>query len=795
MNLSVFTQYYPPDFAATGQLMEELVTYLTQQQVQVQVFTGQPTYAFNASDAPTHEVRGGAKVQRTRVSKTRKFLGRTGSGLLYCLRSALHLLKQAHRGDLLLLTSEPPFLFVVGYVAHRLFRVPYVCLVYDLYPDAIVEFGIAQEKSLVVRFWNRVNRSVWERAESIIVLSETMKQRVVDKAPQVSRKISIIHNWSDPNWIKPIPKSENPFAAQHNLQNNFVVMYSGNMGRCHDMETIMDAAEALQQEAVQFVFIGAGPKRQDCIDRAEASGLKNCLFLPYQDKEVLPYSLTACDLTLVSVGAGMEGVVAPSKFYSALAAGRPIAAICESHSYLRQLIADANCGTAFQPGDSLGLVAFIRYLAKDSQRQATMGNMGSNYIKNRFTPDLIGQEYLQLVEQAVLKDSELRRGLVNREFQLLYQPLYSLRTGILSGLELLVYWQHPQKGLISPGEFLQFAENSGLIVEMGQAWLAEAFSHFRHFTENWQHPLLLKINLTAGQFFHPSLVPMLDQYMDRHNLTGQQICLDVAEEALMSDGAAATAILLQLQDRHIQVCLENFGQGATSVKFLNRFALNAVEIDRQVVNRLEFDPEADTLIESIILLAQGINLEVIAEGIETPKQLARLKALGAGYGKGFLFSKPRPYSEVLAQVLVESTPVPYVSEAKPKAQQNEDAPLILVIDDERGMRRLLRLAIAKEGYRMIEAETGAAGLELYRVHQPDLILLDGMMEDLDGFECCRRIRAEESAEAKVPILMITALDDAQSISSAYGCGATDYITKPVNWELLRQRLNRILPPQ
>lgn len=796
--LTILNQYFPPDFAATGQLIEELAVYLSQQKISVQVFTGQPSYAFNQANAPAREMKENVLIHRTRVSKTRKLLGRTGSGLLYCARAIFHLLKSSHRGDLLLLTSEPPFLFIVGYLVHRLFKTGYVCLIYDLYPDAVVEFGVANKKSTVVRFWNWVNRSVWGRAEAIIVLSETMRERVLLNAPHIADKISIIHNWSDPNWIKPIPKAENPFAAEHQLQDKFVVMYSGNMGRCHDLETVMAAAEILRDEPILFVFIGAGPKRKECEDRAHLSHLQNCIFLPYQDKEVLPYSLTACDLSLVSVGEGMEGVVAPSKFYSALAAGRPIAAICESHSYLRQLIADANCGTAFLPGDSQGLAAFIRYLTKDPQRQNTMGQMGSTYIQNRFTPEGIGKQYLQLVEQAVLKDSELIRALKFDEFKLFYEPVYSLRSGQLSGLELLVYWQHPQKGLLSPEEFIPFADKTGLLIEMGEQWIPKALEQLSEFQSKWQLPLLLKINLSAKQFFHPRLVPNLDQYIEKFSIDPAQLSLDIAEETLMCDGAAATSLLLQLQQRKIKVCLENFGEGATSVKFLNRFPLKMVEIDRKVVDRLEFDPEANSLIESIVLLTEGIELDVIAEGIQSEKQLNRLKALGVGQGKGYLFSKPISAETVISDILVTSQGLSaaaplgiYGPEEKLAAGQK---PLILVIDDDRAMRRLLKMAITKEGFQVIEASSGTEGVFLAKQEKPVLILLDGMMDDINGFECCRQIRLseQEAGDMPVPILMITALEDSSSISTAYDLGITDYITKPVNWELLRQRIRRFL---
>jgi glycosyltransferase involved in cell wall biosynthesis len=218
------------------------------------------------------------------------------------------LLKTSSRGDVLLLTTAPPFLPILGYFANKLFGIPYVCLLYDLYPDIAVELNVVSAQHALVRLWEALNRRIWKRAQQIIVLSPTMKDRVVAKCPQVNDKIAVIHNWADPNWIVPIAKRHNWFAKEFNLVDTFTVMYSGNMGRCHDMDTILEAAKLLQHEPIQFVFIGNGAKRQAFRTQANQLGLHNCQFLPYQNKENLPYSLTACDLSLVSVSPWHGGV-------------------------------------------------------------------------------------------------------------------------------------------------------------------------------------------------------------------------------------------------------------------------------------------------------------------------------------------------------------------------------------------------------------------------------------------------------------------------------------------------------
>lgn len=402
--LSILTQFYPPDYAATGQLIDELANKLASLGLQVKVFTGQPGYAFRKASAPAKERVNNVIIKRSRSAQLwpSRIRGKALNGVLFCLRSGLHLIKTSSRGDVLLVTTAPPFLPILGYLAKLCFNLPYVCLMYDLYPDVAVELKVVSKNHWLAKFWDWCNQLAWQEAQSIIVLSSTMKDRVEAKCPQISNKISVIHNWANPDWIVPISKQENWFAKKHNLLDTFTVLYSGNMGRCHEMDTILAAAKQLENEPIQFVFIGGGAKLANCLEIVNKLGLLNCRFLPYQDKQVLPYSLTACDLSLVSVTPGMEGLVAPSKLYGSLAAGRPVVAICESHSYLRSLIIDAQCGVAIDNGDATGLAKFICCLAKDSQLAKQMGNAGRQYLQTHFTPEIIAKQYYQLLRQAVL---------------------------------------------------------------------------------------------------------------------------------------------------------------------------------------------------------------------------------------------------------------------------------------------------------------------------------------------------------------------------------------------------------
>jgi glycosyltransferase involved in cell wall biosynthesis len=397
--LFVVNQFFPPDFAPTGQLINELVAHLGDNGTPIKVFTGLPAYAFNDVNALPLEILNNVVIRRTRATQVsiHNIRGKAFHGFLFTVRAILHLLRNLKKEDTLLLTTAPPFLPLIGYLLHLIKGSTYVCLIYDLYPDVAEKLGVVSSENWIIKLWNRLNEMTWKKAKQVIVLSSSMKQQILQKQPKLGHKISVISNWSDPNWIVPIAKQDNWFAQKYNLTEKFTVLYSGNMGRCHDIQTILDAARYLQGYPVQFVFIGGGPKYEFSQNFAQMYGLDNCLFLPYQDKEVLPYSLTACDLTLVSVAEGMGGIVAPSKFYSLLATERPIAVVCDQQCYLNELVEKNQCGVTFSNKNSQGLAEFILKISSNPELAKSMGKAGRNYLISQCTLDIIAQQYARVL--------------------------------------------------------------------------------------------------------------------------------------------------------------------------------------------------------------------------------------------------------------------------------------------------------------------------------------------------------------------------------------------------------------
>ncbi|NET72866.1 MAG: glycosyltransferase family 4 protein [Sphaerospermopsis sp. SIO1G2] len=193
LKVSIITEFYPPDYAATGQLIEELARQLELQGVKLEVFTGQPGYAFSTANAPALEKTGSLRIQRSRSTQvwSGRIRGKAVNGVLFTLRAFLHLIRNHDRHNIFLVTSAPPFLPVAAYLAHLCLGIPYVCLIYDLYPDIAIALGVIPKNNWLAKFWRELNRKIWSKSKGIVVLSPDMKDRVVLTCPNIAEKVSV----------------------------------------------------------------------------------------------------------------------------------------------------------------------------------------------------------------------------------------------------------------------------------------------------------------------------------------------------------------------------------------------------------------------------------------------------------------------------------------------------------------------------------------------------------------------------------------------------------------------------
>jgi colanic acid biosynthesis glycosyl transferase WcaI len=262
-----------------------------------------------------------------------------------------------------LLFSNPPLLPWLGYALRRWRRRPYAVMIHDIYPDVLVRLKGLAENSLMTRVWRWLNRASYEQGDAVMTLGDCMAATLAgqfDPARTKVGRLEIIHPWADTTWLRPRPKAGNWFARSQAQVGKLTVMYSGNMGLGHDIETMLSAARRLRSARdIHFMFIGAGPKWQIVADHIRQEAPANVTLLPWQPEAVVPFSLAAADVALVSLESGAEGLAFPSKALAAMAAGSALLGLSHTPSDLQVLIEEFHCGLNIKPGDVEGLVQAI----------------------------------------------------------------------------------------------------------------------------------------------------------------------------------------------------------------------------------------------------------------------------------------------------------------------------------------------------------------------------------------------------------------------------------------------------
>ncbi|MBY0307653.1 MAG: glycosyltransferase family 4 protein [Phycisphaerales bacterium] len=400
----ILNQYYAPDVASTGQLLHELATELARLGYPVKVVTTRPSYGPPETWKPVamHEMRDGVEVRRlwtTRFSKD-NMLGRAVNIATFFLPLTVRMLLGSRSGDVHLYTTNPPFLGSVGMIVSRLRKHRYVLLLHDAHPQLGVWTGKIKAGSPPDRVWRWLNRRTYKHATQSIVLCEAAKKLVVNEYGVDPAKVHVIPNWADEKELKPLPKGEQPFALAQKLVDPFVLMYSGNLGLYYDFETMLDGAERLKGDNFRLVLIGSGGKKAWIAEQIRARGLTNTVLLPYQPIERLRESLNSCDASAVTIARGIEGISYPSKLYSSLAVGKPILAISEEASELRDLTEQNGVGWWGRLGDGAGLAAVIRAMMSDPGECARRGRAARELFERRYTRPIAGAAYAGVLEMA-----------------------------------------------------------------------------------------------------------------------------------------------------------------------------------------------------------------------------------------------------------------------------------------------------------------------------------------------------------------------------------------------------------
>jgi diguanylate cyclase len=264
-------------------------------------------------------------------------------------------------------------------------------------------------------------------------------------------------------------------------------------------------------------------------------------------------------------------------------------------------------------------------------------------------------------------ENALRQAIDREEFRVYFQPEVSVETGAIVGVEALVRWEHPERGLVPPADFIALAEETGLIVPIGTWVLNEACRHARR----WQleraddQPLTVRVNVSARQLAENRLVDTVADALAETGFDAAHLCLEVTESVLIEDPESSTETLAQLKELGVQIAVDDFGTGYSSLEHLRRFPIDSVKIDRSFVRGLPDNSEDVAIVGAVIKLGHALNLSVVAEGVETSDQLGNLLNAGCDTAQGFLFSRPE-HPDVIDALVLAPAPVSAEAESEPE---------------------------------------------------------------------------------------------------------------------------------
>ena len=342
--------YYPED-SATGYYVTKTAEALAATH-DVSVLCAQPTYRARGTKAPAYELLNNVHVHRCAATTLNKDV--LTFRLVNLLTISVSLFFKAvgsiRQGDVVFVVTNPPTLPFVAFLACKLKGAKLILRIEDVYPDAMIAAGMLRPGSVMVRMLNLMHRSLYRNVDRVIVLGRDMLQLVRKKIQQNDTHVSIVTHWADCGEITPLERKENPLLQKQGLTNKFVVQYSGNMGRTHDIEGLVQCARMLESEnGIHFLFIGTGAKEAWLRRTTQELRLKNVTILPPQSRGDLAQSLNACDLAVISFVEGMAGVSVPSRMYNILAAGKPILAVADADSELALVVQEERVGWLVRP--------------------------------------------------------------------------------------------------------------------------------------------------------------------------------------------------------------------------------------------------------------------------------------------------------------------------------------------------------------------------------------------------------------------------------------------------------------
>lgn len=368
-------RYFYPDHSASAQMLTDIANALAAEGTDVHVITSRQRYDDASAALPGREIATGVEIHRvwtSRFGRGRLILRAVDYATFY-VAAFFAMLRTCRAGDTLVLKTDPPLLCLPGTLAAKIRRARVVHWLQDLFPEAAGQLGVMKPTGAAYRLLLRVRDLCLGAADANVALGASMAEVLAGRGLD-PRRIAIIPNWADGSQVEPVDAERNGLRRACGLEGRFVVGYSGNLGRAHEFDTLLGAAQLLAEDPrIRFVVIGGGAKLPALRAAAAARGLPNIAFMPYQPRDRLRESLTLPDVHIVSLLPAVEGLIVPSKIYGVLAAGRPMIFVGSAGGEAARIIGEFRCGSRVGVGDAAGLAARIRQLADDPARAQGQG--------------------------------------------------------------------------------------------------------------------------------------------------------------------------------------------------------------------------------------------------------------------------------------------------------------------------------------------------------------------------------------------------------------------------------------
>ena len=395
-------RYFFPDHSATSQILSDLTFHLAGAGYEVHVITSRQSYDDPQAALPARETVNSVQVHRLTSTQFGRgsLLGRAFDYLSFYRPVGRYLAEITQPNDIIIAKTDPPLLSVVAHFAARRRGARLINWLQDIYPETAAVLGVPLMRGPVGSALAAIRNRCLRQAEATVVVGELMARRVKTLGAPTPR-VRVIPNWCNDEAIRPMARQPNALREQWGLLGKFVFGYSGNLGRAHDYGTVLGAAEILRNATdIIFLVVGGGNRFAELRTAAKARGLDGSFrFMPYQQQEMLPYSLSVPDAHWLSLNPQLEGLIVPSKFYGIAAAGKPIVVIGDPTGELANLVRDYGCGAVIKSDNSRLLAQVLQNWSTEPQTIAALGMRARQMLDERFTRQQGLARWSELINQ------------------------------------------------------------------------------------------------------------------------------------------------------------------------------------------------------------------------------------------------------------------------------------------------------------------------------------------------------------------------------------------------------------